>query len=179
MTVELDELYFTWLYSQVDDPNIANPSRTYWKLFRVLHHTEFIPFIPHDENRVEDGKELRYEFVNNSGLSRVDVGWLRLGCSMFELFVGLSRRLAFEGDGEPSRWFWQIMNNTHLSKYTDRRKFDSANVEDKLQRIIHRNYEPDGEGGIFPLIRPQEDQRDVEIWYQAQAYLIELDSLYI
>lgn len=179
MTVELDELYFTWLYSQVDNPNIANPSRTYWKLFRILYKTEFIWFIPHDDNRVEDGKELRYEFVNESELSDVDIGWLHLGCSVFEMMVGLSRRLSFETEGRPSEWFWQMMQNMHLDRYNDRRRWEETIVIDIVAHLIYRTYEPNGRGGLFPLRHPQQDQRDVEIWYQAQSYLIELDSLHI
>jgi hypothetical protein len=45
-----------------------------------------------------------------------------------------------------------------------------------LDRVIRREYEPDGTGGFFPLQNPLEDQTQVEIWYQMAAYINELDS---
>ena len=42
-----------------------------------------------------------------------------------------------------------------------------------LDEIIWRTYNYDGSGGLFPLREPVGDQRDVELWYQLCAYLIE------
>ena len=48
-------------------------------------------------------------------------------------------------------------------------------VEEILNRVVWRTNESDGTGGLFPLSRPYLDQRDVEIWSQLNAFLLEQD----
>jgi hypothetical protein len=38
---------------------------------------------------------------------------------------------------------------------------------------VNREYDPDGRGGLFPLDGTHANQREVELWYQMQAYIIE------
>jgi hypothetical protein len=169
----LDELYFKWLYSQVGSVRIKNTSRTHWKLLRQLYTKEFVWIIPNDDNRAEDGRDLRYEFIEKEELDYVDPNWLDLGCSMLEMLIGLSRRLAFESEGKPSDWFWHLLKNLKLNDYTDDSDLPYDKVDDTLNRIIWRTYSRTGNGGLFPLRKPNKDQRDVEIWYQLCAYLLE------
>ena len=173
MSQPLDELYFTWLYSQVDSVRTRNPSRTYWKLLKQLYTKEFVWIIPNDDNRAEDGRDLRYEFIEDQGLNYVDPDWLHLGCSMLEMLVALSRRLFFEAEEKPRWWFWHLIENLGLSGYTDAVDIPTNKVNDVLDRVIWRTYSRSGNGGLFPLKKPSRDQRDVEIWYQLSAYLLE------
>lgn len=173
MTLPLDDLYLTWLYNQVADTRLKDPSRTYWGLLRQLYSKEFVWFIPNDDNRIEDGKDLRYEFIDQSGLEDVDLHWVDLGCSMLELLVGLSRRLAFEAEGDPRDWFWRLMENLGLQIGDDRQVYPSRHVDKVLDQVIWRTYSHTGQGGLFPLTVPAEDQREVELWYQLSAYLLE------
>lgn len=173
MSPPLDELYFRWLYSQVGSVNVKDRSKTYWELLKQLHIKEFVWIVPNDDNRAQDGRDLRQEFLESEGAIVEDPDWLRLGCSMFELFIGLSRRLAFEADGEPSGWFWHLMDNVGLRIYSDARIMSTDRIDEILDRIIWRTYEPDGVGGLFPLRNPGKDQREVELWYQLSAYLLE------
>lgn len=175
MSQHLDELYFHWLYGQVDSVKRRNPSHTYWTLFKILFTTEFVWIVANDDNRVEDGKDLRDEFFEECNIDRVDRDWIELGCSMLELLIALSRRAAFEDDHTPRQWFWTMMHNIGLADYNDARPIPKAAVEETLDRIIFRTYKPDGSGGLFPLRRPQQDQRGVELWYQLNAYLLEND----
>ncbi len=172
MTKPLDELYLFWLYRQVGDPEVKTPTRTYWRLLKTLFKKEFVWLVANDDNRIEDGKDLRYQFIDEEGLVNVDVGWVQLGCSMLELLVGLSRRLAFEADGEPRDWFWHLIENLDL-RYTDAHQFNAREVDDILDRVIWRTYHQDGRGGLFPLQQAREDQRTVELWYQLSAYVLE------
>lgn len=169
----LDERYFVWLYGQVADPDIENPSLTYWKLLKALFTKEFTWVIPNDDNRSEDGKALRFEFMQDLLLDDVDEDWMDLGCSMLELMVGLSRRLAFEDDGEPHYWFWRMMENLGLHRYSDNRRLLRRKIDVVLDTVIHRTYKPNGEGGFFPLRETDQDQRQVELWYQLSAYVLE------
>lgn len=173
MSELLDEVYLTWLYSQVADVGLKNPSRTYWSLFRQLYRKEFIWLIPNDDNRAEDGRLLRVEFLDNERIAGVDSSWMELGCSMLEMLIALARRLSFEDDATPSAWFWRLLENLGLEVYNDRQSRFTNEINEVLDRVILRTYEPDGSGGLFPLKNPSQDQRDVEIWYQLSAYLLE------
>lgn len=175
MSEPLDELYLTWLYSQVGSVKLRNKIRTHWALLRQLYTTEFVWSIPNDDNRIEDARDLRCEFLREADIDVQDVNpfWMEEGCSMLELLTVLSRVLAFEAEGEPRDWFWHMIDNLGI-RYNDR---DHARHEEEinevLQRVIHRRYSPDGHGGLFPLSRPERDQRREELWYQLNAYVLE------
>lgn len=172
-TQPLDELYFVWLYSQVADPSVTNSSLTYWNLLKELFTTEFVWLIPNDDNRAEDGKALRAEFVLEKDLVDVAFEWVELGCSVLELMVGLSRRLSFEAEGESHFWFWQLLENLGIDRICDTARLPKDDIDQILYQVIFRDYEANGQGGFFPLKRTNEDQRRVELWYQLSAYVLE------
>lgn len=172
MNKPLDELYLNWLYQLIEDPTIANASRTYWNLAGLLYKKEFVWFIANDDNRAEDGRYLRYEFIEDLGLDDVDPDWLELGCSMLELLIGLSRRLSFLGEGDPRDWFWHMIDNLGL-RYNDRNKIPTEYADEVLDGINWRTYKRSGAGGLFPLHHSKQDQRDIELWHQLSAYLLE------
>lgn len=174
----LDEAYFVWLYSQVGSVKLRNRSKTYWKLLRLLYTTEFTwDAIEKDENRAQDGKDLRKEFLRQTQETS-DEDWIDMGCSFLELLIALSCKLAFEAEGEPRDWFWyHLIANLDLIEYTDANPPNEAILNRIISKVVNRDYAPNGAGGLFPLQNPKEDQRGVELWYQAQAYLLE--RLYI
>lgn len=177
MSKPLDEEYLEWLYGQVASTRLRNPAKTHWALLCRLYKTEFDYFVPNDDNRAEDGRELRYEFLDDID-EDAPLTWLDEPCSFLEMMIGLSRRLAFEAGGQARGWFWHLMDNLNLRKYTDdlydqRDDFMTGRINRVLERINRRDYEQDGSGGLFPLDNPREDQRDVEIWYQMNTYLLE------
>lgn len=168
----LDELYLEWLYDQVADTKMKSPIKTYWKLLRQLYTKEFVWFVPNDDNRIEDGKDLRYEFIDQAELDDVDLSWVDLGCSMLELLVGLARRMDFESERfNISGAFWQLIDNLEI-RADDTRRFPDK-VNQALENVIYRTYDWNGHGGLFPLQHPAKDQRDVELWYQLSAYILE------
>jgi len=174
MNKPLDELYFIWLYSQVGSVDDNNPSRSYWRLLKHLYIKEFVWIIPNDDNRAEDGRFLKLDFLDEEHIDNVDPGWFEVPSSMFELLIGLSRRLSFVADGgEPFDWFWQLMENLGLEKYNDNTVIPEKEVDGILDEVIWRTYKRNGSGGLFPLRKATEDQRDVELWYQLSAYLLE------
>jgi hypothetical protein len=176
MDTPLDEQYLTWLYARIGSITERNRTRTYWTLFKQLYTQEFVWIIPNDDNRVEDGRDLRMEFIEEMDLSgRVDPDWLGLGCSVLELLMGLAKRLAFEADRTPRFWFFDMLRNLNLYHCTDSWyvTHNAEEVEDILGRFIWRVYEPNGQGGLFPLKNPSEDQREIELWYQLCSYVLE------
>lgn len=180
MSEPLDEQYLTWLYSQVGLVKLKNPARTHWSLLKQLYSKEFVWIIPNDDNRLLDGRDLRYEFLRETFVPRVDQDWMDLGCSMLEMLIALARRLEFETDKPVDEWFWEIMDNLSLTDYTDELEitggYNQQDVDEILDEVIWRTYDPDGRGGLFPLQHAEEDQRDIELWYQQSAYVIEHDE---
>jgi hypothetical protein len=175
----LDELYLRWLYEQVAVPEYDDRDLTYWKILKVLYKKEFVWVVanPNDENRIRDGIALRTEFLESRGISDADPVWIELGCSMLELMVGLAKRLEFMAEnGKAHYWFWMLMDNIGLIGYNDERRFTGRlidRIDDILDDVIYRNYEPSGHGGFFPLNKPRHDQRDRELWYQMCDYVLE------
>jgi hypothetical protein len=174
MDMPLEEQYLIWLYHQVASVRIKNPTRTYWSLIRLLHAKEFDWFVPNDDNRVEDGRDLRREFVTEFDI-QPPASWMRLGCSMLEMLIAMSRRLSFEAEGTPRGWFWELLENIELQNYNDNyfESCDTQLIVYALNRVIDRTYDADGHGGLFPLNESREDQTEVELWNQASIYLME------
>lgn len=178
MNEPLDELYSIWLTSQVSNVRLKNPSRTYWSVMRQLHTKPFVWFVPNDDNREHDGLYLRDEFSAFHTEIQIDRYWYDLECSMLEMLIGLSRRLSFESDGEPREWFWCMLENIGLTTWCADKHYNreiAERIDETLERVIWRTYSPNGCGGLFPLQRADRDQRQVELWYQLNAYLMERD----
>lgn len=177
----LDDVYFEWLYNIVAVSRNRNPSNSYWNLCRKLYTTEFIWYVANDDNRVEDGRELRFEFFDkeNIEIDRAVMDWTELGCTMLELLIVLARMAAFETDKPVAEWFWRLMHNLELERYSDDIYEISIQeeVEEVLERVVNRTYSPDGVGGLFPIRHPARDQRNIELWDQMSAYLLE--GLYV
>lgn len=169
----LDELYFEWLYSQVAEVEAADPSLTYWKLLKKLFTREAFSLVPNDDNRLEDGKKLRFEFLRENRIGTSNYEWADLGCSVFELMVGLSRRLSFEAEGAPHYWFWKMIENLKLLPYSDNRPFPEDLVDDIIDVLLNRTYKKNGRGGLFPLRHTTNNQREIELWYQMAEYVQE------
>lgn len=176
----LDEKYFAWLYRKIGAVSNRNPERGHWELAKQLYNTEFLYFVPNDVNRAIDGLELRDEFFDKHPNIEYDDIWINLECSMLEMLIALSRRANYHTDdgalsGGVGGWFWELMSNANLSRYTDAIWSDGCLEETNriLKRINDRTYNTNGRGGLFPLAHPDLDQRKVELWYQMSAYLIE------
>lgn len=158
-----DYEYYEWLVSQIDIPN----DKTYKDLFELMHNYGFVWTVPNDDNRVQDGLDLRTEFLDGT---RKHIE--REGVSMLEILVSLSRRVAFTAGGEAPKWAWRLLKNLRLTKSYDPLA-DPSRVMDILEAVVWRTYRRDGYGGFFPLRDPHDDQTKVEIWYQLNAYVIE------
>lgn len=175
----LDEVYLTWLYSQVGSVQNTNPANNHWELLKVLYGTAFAGYVPNDDNRSADGKDLRIEFLQTTGYPLYDPygSWFDLDCSVLEMLLALARRAAFEDEAQGSsiEWFWRMIHNLELDGYTDD-IFEISiqeTVKEVLARLNGRTYSRNGVGGIFPLQSTNIDQRTVELWTQMSAYLLE------
>ena len=162
----LDDIYFEWLYNFIGNSRNRNPERGHWELAKRLYITEFKHFVPNDNNRAMDGKELRERFIDEQNIKNVDQDWMDLECSMLEMLIALSERAdfhAFDGtaNGGVGGWFWKLMENINLKKYTDAviNDRDLEVIDKVIAKVNNRTYRPNGRGGLFPLKRPEWDQQ--------------------
>ena len=94
------------------------------------------------------------------------------------MMIALSRRIEVDIMSDPdygnrtTKWFWGMVDTLGLIDQTDDH-FDEGYVSFVLLRFINRKYDPDGHGSLF-LSVGNRDNRTIEIWYQAQAYLVQI-----
>ena len=172
------EDYFNWLYRLVCLS--GRPDASFYMMLKALYRKEFYGLIPNDDNRGVDGQALRDEFRH---LEHQELGpnWFRAPSTVLEMLIALSRRmvLIFIGtdiEATYDKWFWEMIENLGLDNLTDSIFFNQDGqyvVEEILNNLLERTYEPNGSGGLFPLTNPRIDQRGVEIWYQMQYYCME------
>ena len=180
----LEEAYFTWLCSFVASVSNRDRRHSYVKLLRILHKTEFVYYVPNDENRAMDGVYLREDFLSATPEYHATPDWMEMECSMLEMLIALAQRADFETDPGVVRdgvqgWFWIMLTNLGIDRYTDAAFMEGAAdfIEEDISKHLHavnyREYQRNGEGGLFPLRYARKDQRRVEIWHQLSAYLLE------
>ncbi len=171
---QIEIQYYEWLISQIE----IRGNKTYFGLFERMHNTEFIWTVPHDDNRVQDAKDLRIEFGYLLSPAQRKKQLLVIdGASTLEVLVALSRRTAFTAGGMAPMWAWILIENLRLDKMPDPLTDGKADKVDAiLEDLIWRQYEYNGRGGFFPLSSPQQDQTKVEIWYQMNSYVMEIQE---
>lgn len=175
----LQKEYFDWVYHLVCDDKYYK-KLSYFKLLNALYDTQFYYFIERDANVADAGLQLRYRFAYRRGYSReliekeIDIR----PCSVLEMMVALSMSIEENIMDDPSygnrigQWFWNMIVNLGLGSMDDT-KFDYNYYIFVINRFMNREYEKNGEGGLFTVNNATKDMRDVEIWYQAMWYLDE------
>lgn len=162
----LDDLYFDWLCSIV----VRENEHANYAILKEMYNTPFEPFVPNDQNRSEDGLALRQEFMLNKLIgTRRDRGWQELECSILEMLIALADRVSYKTGKPTEGWFWKFVDNLGVCD-------GRVHITTALRRLNRRTYAENGSGGLFPLSGPHKDQREVEIWYQMSAYLLENEA---
>ena len=170
----VNDEYFEWLCELIDSSRFSKQV-SYRKLLAHLHNIEFTWFIPYDDNRANDGIQLRRRYAlahDDPTLSTYITG----PCSVLEMMVALAIRCeetimddALMGN-RTGQWFWGMIHNLGLTPMTDP-KFDRGFVDEVVARFLNREYAPDGRGGLFTVKHCSHDLRTVEIWRQLSWYL--------
>ena len=164
--MDINDRYFDWLVEKIDYGGIKE---RYFHLLDYLYYKEFTWILEMDENRAADGECLRNEYEWDG---RFD------GCSCLEMMIALAQRCEHSIMGDPKgidqtyKWFWDMIENLGLDQYDDN-NFSFDLVDDIVFDWLNRNYKYNGEGGLFPLKHPRQDQKEVEIWFQMCAWLNE------
>lgn len=174
-----EDAYINWLTKEVK----KGQKKDYGVLLKVLWHKEFHSILPNDDNREQDGRDLRIKWCEeqNIDLKNCDFG----PCKVLEMLISLSKIFEFELNGSQynKHWvdlFWEMLDNLELLQY-DTQTFIANNawldVDTILNKWLDRRFNKDGFGSIFPLKSWEssglKSQRRVEIWYQLCNYLLE------
>lgn len=176
---ELQQDYYDWLYDGVTE----SMSNNYSQLIAALWDKEFYSILANDDNRGEDGLNLRYFYITeeanlpDAALDElIDLG----PCRCLEMIIALARRMEGElyGSVYDKYWddlFWELIENLGMIDFHNGRFYnsDSVHVVDNiLARWLERGYGRDGVGGLFPISRPIHSQAKLEVWYQMMDYLL-------
>ena len=170
--------YFKWMCEVI----YSTKRQSYTRLLKYLYNVEFTYTISLDENRAEDGIDLRQRFVYESGTLysnyEVQKSMGNDPCNMLEMLVALSVRCEehimeeIELGDRTSQWFWTMLDNSNLSSLTNN-VFTLQKADHILNNVLNRNYSAHGEGGFFYVENPKKDLREVELWFQLCWYLDE------
>ena len=170
---ESRDAYLQFLYDIVGGNE--GPCRDYRTLMAVLLDVEFIWSVANDDNRAQDGLSLRNSYFKYAPNRPNEP------CSVLEMMVALAHRIETDITYDPLKgdstgiWFMQMLINLGLNGYIDALWDADKHVNTLLivDNLLDRRYEYSGNGGLFPLKYPMEDQRNVEIWGQMASFLYE------
>lgn len=168
MEEPIEELYFNWLCAKVLSPDTP----VYVDLLRIMHSTEFVWTIAGDKNRAEDGLELRDDFLSELRID-ADSDWYYQAPSIFEVLYAFAKKACFQTDRPTRDWFWNFVVNLGLDDFKRVHPDDVPVIEESLYIFVWRTYRENGHGGLFPMRKATQDQREVEIWYQFCDYLVD------
>lgn len=170
----IKDQYFNWLINQIAIPDINE----YSKLMCALYGHAFEYILEMDANRLYDGIDLKYRFgyEHNIPPEKISLDLDSHFCSVLEMMVALAIRCEVhimhieELGNRAAEWFWEMIDSLNLRHMTDD-NFDEIYVLDTLDKLINREYLPDGSGGLFYINGIDDDMREIEIWYQMSMYL--------
>lgn len=171
------ERYFKYLCDYVVDEDTRY---RYHTLLMYLLSRGFEFTIQRDWNRYCDGMSLRDSYISNHNDSERAITSTVPYCSVLEMMVALAWRCEQEimfdpyfGDRTPI-WFWTMIESMGLDQMTND-NYDPDYAKECVDRMLYRTYEPNGRGGLFTVDNGM-DLREVEIWYQLNWYLYELNK---
>lgn len=172
--------YFYWLCEMVCIDGRYN-DQSFYELAKILFEEEYYWSLDYDDDRAGDGLELRRRYKYEGGEENPDGT-----CSVLEMIIALADRMEqimdeLDGECKTPMFFWEMIENLHLDGYTDElfeerpKAYDNfkKQIRSKIYRWMDRSFKANGDGGLFPLENPQRDQRKVDYWYQANAYIME------
>lgn len=183
MIREVDQEYFDWLTNMIDDD--YHSKFRYKNLLWLLYSTRFYSLIKRDENREQDGINLRSIYISKHfpfypdaiGNESVE-SFKSRPCSVLEMMVALSDRIESDFMCDPTIgnrthiWFWKMIENMRLDRMDDS-NFNQKYAEIIVSKMINREYKSSGDGGLFKTLNPDIDMREHEIWGQVNVFISE------
>lgn len=171
--------YVQWLFKQIDVPAYYN------MLLWALMDKPWNWFLDWDTNAVAHARNLRVSYIWERYPSR-DFEESKIAdetldiispepIAFLEVLVALAVLLEMHSYGGYSyQWARILLGNLDLLQYKGNPTMEQfREIDEKVERCIWRTYEPNGQGGFFPLREPKKDQREADLWQQLNAYVHE------
>lgn len=168
--------YLSWLKSIV-----MKEDEEYDKLLILLDSISFIYIIERDQNRIQDGIDLRKSYEQEHG-QIIDIQndgiHTEQSCSVLEVMVAIAKRcedtIMYDNSyGDRTYiWFHEMLDSMELLWMTDD-NFNKQYALSKVNIMTNRLYDYYGHGGLFTVMFPTKDMRTIEIWDQMHEYLNE------
>lgn len=180
--------YFEWLVSKVTSPAVPDDAQARIVL-QVLRDIRIqgLPMAD-DAPRLEDGKQLRTNFVDETGMTvrsykdalEPDSGF----CTVLELLVALSMRMddIMRDPLDPSSsipsWFWGMVSTMVGQSFYPCSywafSIDASTpvvVAESTMKFLGRQYDPTGHNGNIFIDMSGIDLRAIDIWEQACRFM--------
>lgn len=176
-----DRLYFDWLCNIVMPNFVVNSyhNNDYTSLLFTLHGVSYTPTLELDNNRITDGLMFREKYIQGNYTVFDSYESLEIfrnkECSLLEMMVALCYKIAntiLDNLNEMPFIFKDIINSLGLSEMTEP-YFDENYIINVLDNFCNNNYYPNGKGGLFELMYSNVDMRTLDIWAQANRYILE------
>lgn len=175
--ISLNDSYFRWLVKIIGFKDIN--SCKYISMLSYMYSTDFKltdPIVGHDDNRLNDGFDLRADYSNGFTVEDIPDSFGE-PVNILEVLVAFARRIdddiMYDGNLHASKWFFLMIENLGMIDFTDDRLGIDWNIDDEeqiLDRMMSRQYDRNGFGGLFPIKNSKYDQREIELWYQMQEW---------
>lgn len=182
----LEVEYQTWVIKNFIDHKHYDWGR-YRNLLTNLWSISFVSKHPMDINRMVDGNTLKVRFGQDAGKDISDRyfrEWLNFSItSVLDVMVALALRTFEEITGDfpdpipPSDIFWMMIENMHLENEDDN-DFHQDEVIRRVENMMYRRYDSDGDGGLFRIKGTTHNMREAEIWYQMQWWAVSVFEWY-
>ena len=170
--------YFQWLCKSVSNtPKTGHEA--FNKLLAQLFDRSFTATYSPDIDRIMDGLQLRIIFAEETNVDPRELNEELQYCSVLEVMVALAKRCEasimsnYSVGDRTGQWFWGMVASLGLGRMNDL-DYDPQFVDTQLTRLIKREYQPNGEGGLFTVFSTNDDMRTLSIWTQLNLYLNEL-----
>lgn len=180
--------YFEWLVSKVTSPAVPDDAqaRIVLKVLRDIR-IQALPMAD-DEPRLEDGKQLRMNFIDETGMpvqsydDMLDPGFGF--CTVLELLVALSMRMddimrdPLDPCSSVPSWFWGMVSTmvgqpfypcSYWTSSVD--ASTAAVVAETSMKFLGRQYDPTGHNGNIFVDMSGVDLRAIDIWAQACQFM--------
>lgn len=182
-TIKHDELLKHLETDCMDIDALYKNRVTYFALARKLYSTKFKVLLRPDQNRVDDGLQLRLWYAELCSFYEDYKILENKECSVLEVLIAFAERIdEYLGKDEDApdhsdRWFWLMLFNLGIGSgdecdayYDSEKDFEIENV---LKIWVEREFSSDGAGSPFPLSAEKGDQKETELWYQMVYYFNE------
>ena len=175
--------YHDWLFDRIGVNPEDHEIECLCGLLLVL---PFEAVLKEDGNIIESALYLRRTFIRDYDADEKRRFYQSMGpCSILEMLCVLLEKMSYMlienplASSEQGALFFELIDNLELGWINDRSfqqnpEWCNDYIEEAIQTFTYRDYDENGQnGGLFPVEHAPFDMREVGLYQQMDAYLIE------